>query len=77
MKKTGINKCPIEIKASFYGRYVDNVVSLFESPESAHLFCEYMSSKHQSINFNVEHENIDSLLFYVLLTSAELPLANV
>ena len=57
-----LNKCPIEFKPSFYGRYVDDIFVLFESPESAHSFHEYMSSKHQNINFTVEQENIGSLL---------------
>ena len=35
----------------------------FESLESAHLFFEYMSSKHQNINFPVEQENFGSLSF--------------
>ena len=36
---------------------------LSESPESSHSFHEYMSSKHQSINFIVEHENSGSFSF--------------
>ena len=50
------NKCPIAFKPGFYRRYVDIFV-LFESPESAHSFREYMTSKHQNINFTVEQEN--------------------
>ena len=57
------NKCPIEFKLSFYRRYVDDIFVLFESPESAHSFCEYMSSKHQNINFTIEQESIGSLSF--------------
>ena len=41
-----LNKCPAEFKPSFYRRYVDDIFALFESLESAHLFREYMSSKH-------------------------------
>ena len=36
---------------------------LFESSESADSFREYMSSKHQNINFTVEKENVGSLSF--------------
>ena len=36
---------------------------LFESSESADSFREYISSKHQNINFTVEKENVGSLLF--------------
>ena len=58
-----LNKCPIEFKPSFYRKYVDDIFIVFESPESAHSFNEYMSSKHQNISFTVEQENIGSLSF--------------
>ena len=58
-----LNKCPIEFKPNFYRRYVDDIFVLFESSESAHSFREYMSSKHQNINFTAEQENIGSLSF--------------
>ena len=58
-----LNKCPIEFKPSFYRRYVDDILVLFEPPELAHTFREYMSSKHQNINFTVEQENIGSISF--------------
>ena len=57
-----LNKCPINFKPSFY-RYVDDIFVLFESSEPADSFCEYMSSKHQNINFTVEKENVGSLSF--------------
>ena len=56
-----LNKCPIKFKPRFYRRYVDDIFVLFESPQSTHSFREYMSSKHQNINFTVEQENIGSL----------------
>ena len=43
--------------------HMDDIFVLFESPESVCCFREYMSSKHQDINFTVEQENIGSLLF--------------
>ena len=58
-----LNKCPIEFKARFYRKYVDDIFILFESSESAGLFSEYMSYKHQNINFTIEQENVGSLLF--------------
>ena len=54
-----LNKCSIEFKSTFHGRYVDDI---FELPEFAHSFRKYMSSKHQNINFTCEHENIGSLI---------------
>ena len=56
-----LNKCSIEFKSSFYGRYVDYVFVLFESPKYAHSFLEYVSSKRQNIHFTVEQKNIRSL----------------
>ena len=58
-----LNKCPIKFKPSFYRRYVDDIFVLFESSESADSFREYISSKHQNINFTVEKENFGSLSF--------------
>ena len=58
-----LNKFPIEFKASFCIRYVDVIFVLFESPESAHSFREYLSFKQLNINFTDEHGNIDSILF--------------
>ena len=51
------------IKPSFYRIYGDAIFVSFESPESTHSFLEYISSKHQNINFTVEQKNIGSLLF--------------
>ena len=62
-KKNWLNKCPVEFKPGFYRRYVDDIFGLFESPESAPSFREYMSSKHQNINFTIKQENVDSLSF--------------
>ena len=58
-----LNKCHIEFKPSFYRKYVNNIFVLFESSESAGSFREYMTSKHQNINFTVERENVGSLSF--------------
>ena len=49
-----LNKCPIEYKPSFYRRYVDWIFALFESFESASWFRDYISSKHQNINFTIK-----------------------
>ena len=57
-----LNICHIKFKPNFYRKYVDIFV-LFESSESADSFREYMSSKHQNINFTVEKENVGSLSF--------------
>ena len=61
-----LNKCPIKLEPSFYRRYVDDIFALFESSQSGDSFREYMSSKHQSIKFTVEKENVGLLSFLVL-----------
>ena len=58
-----MNKSPIKFKRSFCRRYVDDIFVLFESSESTDSFREYMSSKHQNINFTFEKENVGSLSF--------------
>ena len=40
-----------------------DIFVFFQSPESAHSFREYMSSKYQNMKFTVEQENISPLLF--------------
>ena len=58
-----LNKCPIKFRPNFYRRYANDIFVLFESSESADSFREYMSSKHQNINFIVEKKNVASLSF--------------
>ena len=58
-----LKKCPIKFKPTFYRRCVDDIFVLFESSESADSFREYVSSKHQTINFTVEKKNVSSLSF--------------
>ena len=62
-EETWLNKCLIKFNPSFYRRYVDGIFVLFESSESADSFREYLSSKHQNINFTVEKENVGSIPF--------------
>ena len=62
-EKNWLYKCPTKFNQSFYRRYVDDIVVLFESSESADSFREYMSSKLQNITFTVEKENVGSLAF--------------
>ena len=42
---------------------MDDIFALFASPESVHLFREYMFSKQQSINFSLEHKKLSSRSF--------------
>ena len=58
-----LNECLIKFKLRFYRRYVDDIVVLFESSESADSFREYMCSKQENINITIEKENVGSFLF--------------
>ena len=40
-----------------------DIFPLFEPLESVHFIREYMLSKHQNINFSVEHEDLGSFSF--------------
>ena len=56
---------PYRIQIKLLQKLCYDIFVIFESPESAHPFHEYiyMSSKHQNIIFPVEHENIGSISF--------------
>ena len=73
-EKNWLNKCPIKFKPSFYRRYVTYIFVLFESSESVDLFREYMSSKHQNINFTVKKENVGSLTSKFVVKTGHLSL---
>ena len=53
----------MDFRPSFYEWYVNDAFVVFVLPECVSLFWEYKSSKHQNINFAVEHENICSFSF--------------
>ena len=58
-----LNKCPIKFKPSFYRKCVDDIFVSFESSESADSYSEFLSAKHQSINFTVKRKNVGSFSF--------------
>ena len=62
-EKIWLNNCPKEFKSVFYRRYVDDIFVLFSSPDHLQPFKEYMSSRHQNINFTSEEESLNSLSF--------------
>ena len=58
-----LQDCPNDFKPVFYRRYVDGIFALFSSPDYADKVKEYLSSKHSNINFSIEKEKNDCLLF--------------
>ena len=57
------SRCPNNFKPVLYRRYVDDIFSLFSSPDHADKFEEYLSSKHPNINFSIEQEKDGCLRF--------------
>ena len=63
MKKTGWINFLYNLDQVFIEGMLMIFYVLFESPDSAHSFREYMSSKRHNINFTIEQQNIGSLSF--------------
>ena len=59
---------PNEFKPVFCTRYVDDIFALCSSPDHGDKFKEYLSSEHSNINFSIENEKDDCLLFLDVLT---------
>ena len=53
----------VNISSSFYHRYVDDTFFLFENKNHVQRFLDYINSVDDSIQFDVEYENNDSLSF--------------
>ena len=58
-----LEDCPEHFKPVCYRRYVDEIFVLFRKPDHVPLFAEYMSSRHNNINFSFETENNGKLPF--------------
>ena len=58
-----LKDCPKDFKPVFYKRYVDDILVLFNTPEHAQLFLEYINKKHKSMKFSIETEINGSLSF--------------
>ena len=58
-----LKDCPKDFKPVFYKRYVDDILVLFNKPEHAQLFLEYLNKKHKSMKFSIETEINGSLSF--------------
>ena len=58
-----LRDCPNDFKPVLYRRYIDDIFSLFSSPDHADKFKEYLSSKHPKINFSIEKEKDENEKF--------------
>ena len=50
-------------KPSYYKRYVDDIIAVFDNEEDAKIFLIYINSKHENIKFTMELENNKQLPF--------------
>ena len=58
-----LSSCPVDIKPTFYRRYVDDIFLLFENLDQVERFKAYMNSRHPNIKFTSELEEGDILPF--------------
>ena len=58
-----LRDCSNDFEPLFYKRYVHDIFALFSSPDHANKFKECLSSKHPNMNFSIEKEKGDCLLF--------------
>ena len=54
-------------KPSYYKRYVDDVIAVFENEHDANAFLEYLNTKHKNIKFTMETEKDNKLPFLDVL----------
>jgi len=58
-----LNQCPLDIKPSFYKRYLDDTFMLFSNEQQARNFFDYINSRHANIKFTFEGELDKRLAF--------------
>ena len=58
-----LKDCPKDLKPVYYKIYVDDIFVLFNKPEHAQSFLEYMNKKHKNMKFSIETEMNGSLSF--------------
>ena len=61
-----LKDCPKDFKPVYYKRYVDEIFVLFNKPEHAQFFLEYINKKHKNMKFSIETERNGSLSFLVV-----------
>ena len=58
-----LKHCPKDFKPVYYKRHVDDIFVLFNKPEHAQFFLEYMNKKHKNMKLSIETEINRSLSF--------------
>jgi len=58
-----LNQCPLNIKPSFYRRYLDDTFLLFNDEQQAREFYDFINNQHDSIKFTFDGESDNCLSF--------------
>ena len=67
LEKTIFDKCPVEFRPSFYRRYMDDTFALFDHPQQAELFLNFLNTLHPNISFTFELEKDKCIPFLDML----------
>ena len=62
-----IDEFPLTFKPQFYRRYIDDTFIIFDNANQANEFLRYMNNKHPKMEFTIEMERDNKLLFLDLL----------
>ena len=60
-ERTWLDNCQAAFKPIYYGRYIDDIFTIFSDPSHATPFFEYLNRRHSSINFTWETEERQTL----------------
>ena len=58
-----LEKCPLQFRAKYYCRYVDDIFHMFESRDHVKKFFKYINSCHPNIQFTCEVESNNKISF--------------
>ena len=58
-----LDKCLLQFKSKYYGRYIDDMFLMFEKKDHVKRFLKYMNSRHQNIKFTFDEEHNNNITF--------------
>ena len=58
-----LDKCLLQFKSKYYGRYIDDMFLMFEKKDHVKRFLKYMNSRHQNIKFTFDEERNNNITF--------------
>ena len=62
-EKVWLQNCPKTFKPVYYRRYMDDTFLLFKEKNYANLFLDYLNKQHNNIEFTVEYEENNFVIF--------------